>query len=117
VVVAVAVVRMVKMAVDEVVDMIAMRNRFVSAVGTMDVGAVVSTALMVRGADRRIRGRESDYVLVNMAVVEMMKMTIVKVIDVVLVLDGSMTATGFVLVFVTKMSITFGHSGLLLGYS
>lgn len=116
-VVAVAIVRMVKMAIDEVVDMIAMRNRFVSAVGAMDVGAVVSTALMVRGADRRIRWREGDDMLIDMAVVEMMKMTIVKIIDVILVFDGSMTATGFVLVFVTKMSITFGHSGLLLGCS
>ena len=55
--------------------------------------------------------------LINMAVVEMMKMTIVKVIDVIVVLDGGMTATGCVLMIVTGMSITFRHSGLILTYS
>ncbi len=112
-----AIVRMVKMTVDEIVDMIAVWDRFVAAVGAMDMGAVVSTALVVRGADRGIRWREGDDMLINMAVVEMMKMTIVKVIDVIVVLDGGMTATGCVLMIVTGMSITFRHSGLILTYS
>ena len=48
-IVAVAIVLMVQMAIDEIVDVIAMRNRFVSAVRTMNMCFIVSTAIMPAG--------------------------------------------------------------------
>ena len=53
-VIAVAIVRMVKMSVDEVVNVITMRYRFMAAVGAMDVGVFMGTALVARSADGRI---------------------------------------------------------------
>ncbi len=111
------IVRVVKMTGDEVVDVITMGHRLVAAIGPMDMRAVVGTALVAGRAVDRIRPREADYVLIDMAVVEMMQMAIVQIVDVVLVLDGSMTATGFVLVVVTWMGITGRHRELLLSYS
>jgi len=54
-------------------------------------------------------------VLIDMAVVEMMQVAIVQIVYVLIVLDGSMTAAGFVLMVVTGMNITGRHSELLLG--
>ena len=116
-VIAMPIVRMVKMTSDEVVDVIAMGHGLVAAAGAMDVGAVVGAALMAGRAVGRIRPGESDYMLIDMAIVEMMQMAIVQIVYVVIVLDGSMTTTGFVLMVVTRMGITGRHSKLLLGYS
>jgi len=55
-------------------------------------------------------------VLIDMAVVEMMQVAIVQIVYVIIVLDGSMTTTGLVLMVVTGMSITGRHIELLLGY-
>ena len=54
-IVAVAVVRMVQMTIDEIIDVIAMRNRFVSAVRTMDMRCIVSTAIMPAGTGGWVR--------------------------------------------------------------
>ena len=59
-IIAMPIVRMVKMTGDEVVDVIAMGHRLVAAVGTMDVGAVVGAALVAGRAVGRIRQREGD---------------------------------------------------------
>ena len=113
-VIAVAIVRMVKMSVDEVVNVITMRYRFMAAVGAMDVGVFMGIALVARSADGRICWREGNHVLVDVAVVEMMQVAIVQIVNVILVLDGSMTATGLMLMVVTGMGVTGRHSELLL---
>jgi len=109
------IVRMVKMTGNEIVDVIAMGHRLVAAGGAMNVSAVVLTALVAGGAVCGIHSREGDHVLIDMAFVEMMQVAIVQIIYVVIMLDGSMTATGFVLMVVIGMSITGRHSELLLG--
>lgn len=48
-IVAVAIVLMMQMIIDKIVNVIAMRNRFVSAVRTMDMCCIVSTAIMPAG--------------------------------------------------------------------
>ena len=116
-VVTVAIVRMVKMTVDKVVDVIAVGHRLVAAGRAMDVIDSVSATLVLRGADGRIRAREGDHVLVDVPFVEMMQMAIVQVVDVIVMLDGSMTASGLVLVIVIRMRITGRHRELLLGGS
>ena len=54
-IVAVAIVLVVQMAIDEIVDVIAMRNRFVSAVRTMYMCCIVSTAIMPAGTGVWVR--------------------------------------------------------------
>jgi hypothetical protein len=51
VVVAVVAVRVMKVAADVVVSVIAVRNRVMAATGTMDVARLVPAASMVRRAD------------------------------------------------------------------
>ena len=48
------VVRMVQMAVHQIVDMVSMRNSFMTTAWTMNVIRIVTTALMVWGATRWI---------------------------------------------------------------
>ena len=45
---------MMKMSVNQVIDMVAMRNGLVTAVGTMLVGFVMGSALVRRGAVGRV---------------------------------------------------------------
>ena len=54
-IVAVAIVLVVQMAIDEIVDVIAMWNRFVSAVGAMDMRCIVSAAIMPAGTGGWVR--------------------------------------------------------------
>ena len=53
-IVAVVPVHVVQVAVDDVVDVIAVRDGFVSAIGAVDVIGVVPTALVVRRAGARV---------------------------------------------------------------
>ncbi len=116
-VVAVAIVRMVKMTVDKVIDVIAVGHRLMAAGRAMDVFDSVSATLVFRSADGRIRARKGDHVLVDVPFVKMVQMAIVQVVDVIVMLDGSMTAAGLVLMIVIRMRVTGRHRELLLGCS
>lgn len=64
-------VRMVQVAVDQVIDMVAVGNRFVAAAGTVAVGLVVSVALVFRGAAVRVLGADFQHMLVHVIPVGM----------------------------------------------
>lgn len=53
-IIAVITVRVMQVTIDEVVDMVAMRDRFVPAPGTMDVFRIMLTAIVRRGAFSRV---------------------------------------------------------------
>jgi hypothetical protein len=104
VVVAVCAVRMVQMAVDEIVDMVAVRNSGMPAVGSMHVAVRVAAAFMVGCARARIGTADRQLMLFDLSVGQgMMQMSIVQIVDVTLMLDGRMTAIGPVLVRVILM--------------
>jgi hypothetical protein len=84
------------MIADEVVDVIAMRHRVVSASWSVHVLRIVSAARMTGLAVRRVGRVDRDHTLVDMVVVCVVKMAIVQVVDVTVVLDGRMTAVGAV---------------------
>ncbi|WP_246791357.1 hypothetical protein [Bradyrhizobium commune] len=71
------------MAVDEIIDMIAVRDRFVAAAGAMDVGSIVSGAVMVGCATVRVLVAHLNAMLVHMTGVRVVKMTVVEVVYVV----------------------------------
>jgi hypothetical protein len=79
--------RMVQSAVYEIVDMVTMRHRFMSAVRTVRVRAV-----NLGRAFHGIRGADNNGMFVHVIVVHMVEMTIVKIIDVALVPDRRVPA-------------------------
>lgn len=104
-VIAVAVVWMMKMAGNQVIGMIAVRHRFVSAARSVHVGVVVTGAGVAGRAIGGIGGIDGNGVLVVMVLVGAMQMAVVKVIDVAVVKDGCVAAAGAVSMVVTFVSV------------
>lgn len=103
--VAVATVRMVEMPLHQVVDMVAVRDGFVTAAGTMQVPCVVTTARVRGRTVRGIRTTHRERVLVHVPVVRVVEMTVVEVVDVAVVLDGGVSARRAVDVIVLRVNL------------
>ena len=101
VVVAVIAVRMVQVAVDEIVDVISMRHRFMAAPTSVNVARVVAAA--ARRALVRIFGAHFELMLVYMIAVRMMQMTVMQIINVIVVLDRSMSTVRAMLMVVVSV--------------
>jgi hypothetical protein len=105
VIVAVVAVRVVQVAVDEVVDVIAMRHRLVPAARPVLMPRLVPLAAMLGCAAVGVLVRHLDHVLVDVIVVRMMQVTVVQVVDVILMANGGVTAIGAVAV---RMALVMG---------
>jgi hypothetical protein len=92
--------RVVQMALDEIVDMIAVRDLRVATIRAMDVPRFMATALMVGCACIGVRCGDFKHALIDVVAMGMMQVAIVHVINVSVVLDCHMAATGAVLMFV-----------------
>jgi hypothetical protein len=99
-------VRMVQPSVYEVVDMITMRHRFVSAIWTVCV-----RAMDLRGALHGICGVDRDGVLIHVILVHVMQMAIMKVIHMAVMVNRSVPAIRTVLMSVVRVVFlgTCGH--------
>jgi hypothetical protein len=107
VVVAVIAVRMVQVAVDDIVDVIPMRYRFMAAPGSVNVARFVAAASMrpLFGS----LGADFESVLVYMIAVRMMQMTVMQIINMIVVLDCSMpTVRAMLMVVVGVMWFVAG---------
>jgi hypothetical protein len=94
VVVTVVAVRMMQVAIDQVVNVITVRDRFVAAVGAMNVTGIMLATVVRRGAIRRVSRTHRDSVLFDNAVIpHAVQMAIMQVVGVILMLDRSMPAT------------------------
>jgi hypothetical protein len=107
-----AAVRMVEVSVDEVVDVIAMRNRFVAAAGAMPMAGIVSGASMIRRASRRIGGAHFDHVFIDLITVRLMQVAVVQVVHVIAVLDRGVATTGAMDMGVACMDLMFVRHGM-----
>lgn len=103
-IVTVIAVRVMQVAVDEVVDVIAVGNGGVSAVRPVHVIRVVPVAL-VRSAVGRVGVVDRDRVLVVVTVVGAVEVSVVQVADVVPVLDRDVAAVGSVRVGVVLVDL------------
>jgi hypothetical protein len=114
VVIAVIAVRMMQMAVDQIVDVIAVRHRFVTAAGAMLVVRRVCAAL-VRVTAFRVLGVDFDPVFVDVVAVRVVKVTIVQIVLMLAVLHGDMAAARAVPVrMVDVVGVgAWMHAGLL----
>lgn len=108
-------VRVMKVAVDKVVDVIAVRHRFVTAARSVHMARFVATTVVVRRATIRIFRADFDLVFVYMVAMRMVQMAIMKIIYVVAVLDcGVSAARAMLMVMVSMMRfIACGHACLL----
>ena len=100
-VVTVAVVGVVEVSVHQVADMVGVGNRFMAAVGAVDVVLGMARANVVGCAGRRVLLRNFDAVVLHGGFTAgMVKVTVVQVIHVVVVLHGGVAAVLAVLVVV-----------------
>jgi hypothetical protein len=97
-------VRMMQVTLDQIIDVIAMRDGGMAAVRAVHVLGIVPAALVARRAGVRIFGGDGDRVIFNVIALSVMKMSVVQVIDVSVMLDRHMSAIGAVLV-----SMSFVH--------
>lgn len=103
-------VRVVQVAVDEVVDMIPMGQGLVTAAWAMHVAGFVPWAAVVRRADRRIDVTDRYDVFVDVVAVRMMQMTVMQIVDMVAVQHRGMAAARAVNVVVVGM-VDLGAGG------
>lgn len=108
-IVAVVTVRMMQVAVDEVVDVVAMWNRRMSAVGRVNVVPSVAGALVVRRAVSRVRPTDRDLALVDVITVHVVQVTVVQVVNMTGVLDGRMSTVRAVDVVVIVVRVVIAQ--------
>jgi hypothetical protein len=97
VVVAVIAVRMVKVIVHQIIDVVAVGDCLVSAVRSMFVSLLVRPAVVARRAGRRVRRADRHGMFLDLAAILVVQVAVMQVIDVSIVLDGRVPAVGAVL--------------------
>ena len=107
-IVAMITMRMVEMTFHQVVRVVTVRNRFVSAIWPMFVVLVMRSAIVVRGTRCWALPTHSDLVLVNMVTVRVVEVPIVKVILMAIVLHGHMSTIRTVYVRVRFVNLMIG---------
>jgi hypothetical protein len=102
--------RMMERSLNQVIDMIAVRDRFMSAVRTMDM----TCAFGGGGAVYGVCAADLDDMLVDMIRVDVMQMTIMKVVTMAIVPNGCVSAVRAMVVRMVGMAIldATGHGSL-----
>jgi hypothetical protein len=95
-IVAMVAVRMVKLAVNQIVDVIAVRHRLVATARTMFVLRVMSCLCGQVMTPLGVRLANGKDVFLHLIALLMTEMTIVQIIDVAIVFNRRVTATGTV---------------------
>lgn len=105
-VIAVVAVGVMQMTIDQIVDVIAVRDRLVTTIGSMDVPRFVTAALVSRRADGGVHVGNLKRVLFDLAVgADVVQVAVVQVIDMIAMLNSRVLAIGAVLVIVVRMQI------------
>jgi hypothetical protein len=108
-IVAVVAVRMVQVPIHQVIHMVAVRNRFVSACWSVDVRFLVAGTGMSGSAGIGIGARHRQGMLIDVVAVNVVEMAVVQIIGMAIVLDWRVTAIGTVLMAMTLMRFAFFH--------
>jgi hypothetical protein len=112
-IVAVVAVHMVEVAADQIIGMIAVRNRLVAALRAVNVALFVLVAAMCGRALSRIGCIDADAALVNVIAMNVMKVAIVQIVAVVAVPNRPVSAAGLMNMLVRSMRFVVWHKGLL----
>jgi hypothetical protein len=105
----VAVVRVVEVAGHEVIDVIAVGDRLVSAAGAVSVPLGVSTARVRGRARRRVRDVHANGAFVDVSVVGPVQVPVVRVVGVPFVLDRDVSAARAVGMGVLRVNAVLAH--------
>jgi hypothetical protein len=112
VVVAVAIVHMMEVAVDDVVDVVAVGHRIVTAALSMHVASRVAAACVAGRARLRVVRVYRDRAFIDMVAVNPVKVAVVHVVDMAVMLDGAVTAGRAMDVAVVGMDLMSAHRSL-----
>ncbi len=88
----------VQMAVDQIVDMVSVRNGLVATVCAMAMSGLMSITAMGRRASSRVLCGDTEPMFIDMVAMRMMQMSIVQVVGVAVMGDGRMPAVRSMLV-------------------
>src|SRR5205807_2193763 len=109
VVVAVAAVRVVQMALHQVIGVVAVRHGFMAAARAVLVGLVMAAAGVLGRAFAGVLLAHRQLVLFHVLALNVVQVAIVQVIDVAVMLDGGVPAAGAVLMVVVGVAGTGRH--------
>ena len=102
-VVAVVAVRVVQVALDQVVGVVAVRDGLMTTAGAVPMGLVVLAAVVRGSAGRRVGGADVDLVFLDPRWRRVVQAAVVQIIDMTVVLDRGVAAVGPVRVRVSSM--------------
>ena len=104
------------MSIDQVVDMIAMRDGLVAATGSVPVSFLMAAAVVVGSCRCGISRVDGNYVLVHMSLVRVVHVSVVEIVRVALMLDCGMPASGTMLMGmrVVRFTLVLLCHGILL---
>jgi hypothetical protein len=111
VIVTVAVVGAMKVPINEVVDVVAVRDGVVPTARTMDMAVRVSVAAVPGRAAIRVSCIDFDRAFVDMIAMHRMQMSIMQVVNMAVVFDGAMPAVRAVDVTVVGVNLVVVHRG------
>lgn len=111
-VVAVVTVRVMEVALYQVVDMVTVRHGLVAATRAVLMAGFVPAAVMGRRAADRVYAVHLEAVFVDMVLVRVMEVPFVQVIDMPIVDDRGVTAAGTVYVVVWPFVLLMAHGSL-----
>jgi hypothetical protein len=111
VVVAVIAVGMVQRALDQIIDMIAVRDRLMTTAETVHVVCFISLMLELWRAAIGVLGAHLEHMLLDNVAILMVQVAVVKVVDVIAMPDCGVAAAGTVPMWMVGMSLC--HDGFL----
>jgi hypothetical protein len=106
-VVAVGAMRVVQVAVDQIIEMVAMGHGFVAAPGPMNMALGMAPDLMIPRASSRVFGIHFDHVLLDAIPLLVFQMTGLQVIRMPMMLNRNVAATRAVMMFFGNAHIRF----------
>jgi hypothetical protein len=109
VIIAVSIAGMVEMAVHQVIGVVAVRDGFMPAVGTVHMRFLMTAAVVSRGAEGRVIAADGDAVLLYASLTGVVQMAVMQIIGMTLVLHRRMAAVGAVSVGVAIVNILSCH--------
>jgi hypothetical protein len=115
-VIAMTIMWMMKVAIDQIIDMFTVRHSLMPAAGAMYMLLRMPRAPMFGGAILRVDSRYTDHMFINMVVMRMVQVAIVQIIHMTVMHDACMPAFRTVrmgMIFVL-WQVTIGHLHFLL---
>ena len=101
--------RMMQVAVNQIIHMVAMRNLLMPASKTVDMASIMPGTDVLRGTLGGVRGTDLQHMLVNMRTVDMVQMAIVQIVGMRGVVYGQVPAARTMLMVVMVMFLAGIH--------